>query len=78
MDLNPPLGYSQTKNTLQYRGCLVLLTTSTLKHHMMELHSLALVDHSRYQMTYTCTQHPLFSPRMRNNIFTFVFECDIF
>ena len=51
----PPQGYSWMDHTLKYRGCLVLLPTSTLKTpSLQDLHSSTIAGHSQFQRTYAC------------------------
>ena len=74
----PPQGYSWTESTLKYKGQWVLNPTSPLKTRILrELHSSATVGHSGFQKTYARARRSFFWPGMKNDIYTFIFECDI-
>jgi hypothetical protein len=79
MNPNPPQGYSWTKITLNYKCHLMLVTSSSLKNHILEkLHSSTLARYSSFQKTYAHAQRSFFWLGMKNDIYTFVSECDIF
>ena len=79
MEPKPPQVYSWIESALKYKGRLVLVPTFSLKHQsLMELHSYAIVGHSGFQNTYAYAQLSLFWPGMKKDIYTFVFEFDIY
>jgi hypothetical protein len=77
-DPKPPQGYSWMDNTLKYKGWLVLLPTSTLKMPILhKLHSSTIVGHSGFQKTYARARRSFFWLGMKNDIYSFISECDI-
>lgn len=78
MDPNPPQSYSWIESTLKYKGQLVLISTSALKTQILrDFHSYAIEGHSRFQNTYAHARRSFFWPIMKNDIYTFIYECDI-
>ena len=52
-DTNPPKGYTWKKDTLRYKGHIILARKSTLKERVLkEMHSSSAAGHSGFYKTY--------------------------
>ena len=78
VDPNSIAGYSWQDEILHYKDKVVISTMSTLKSHILaELHSSPTASHSGFQKTYAHTRCSFFWTGMKNDILTFVAECDV-
>ena len=77
-DPNSSVDYSWTDNILRYKDRVAISLTSTLKTHILaELHSSPTAEHAGIQKTYARTCRSFFWTSMKNDILTFVVECDV-
>eukprot|EP00253_Pinus_taeda_P010515 PITA_10515 len=78
VDPNSTKGYSCQNDILRYKDRVVISPTSTLKSHILaELHSSPIAGHSGFQKTYARTRRSFFWTSMKQDILTFVAECDV-
>jgi len=77
-DPNSTAGYSWQDKVLRYKDKVVISPTSTLQSRILaELHSSPTAGHSGFQKTYARTRCSFFWTGMKNDILTFVAECDV-
>lgn len=78
VDPNSSKGYSWQNDILRYKDRVVISPTSTLKRSILaELHSSPIAGHSGFQKTYARTRRSFFWTGMKQDILTFVAECDV-
>eukprot|EP00253_Pinus_taeda_P003014 PITA_03014 len=78
VDPNSSKGYSWQNDILRYKDRVVISPTSTLKSRILaELHSSPIAGHSGFQKTYARTRRSFFWTVMKQDILTFVAECDV-
>eukprot|EP00253_Pinus_taeda_P008020 PITA_08020 len=78
VDPNSSKGYSWQNDILCYKDRVVISPTSTLKSSILaELHSSPIAGHSGFQKTYARTRRSFFWTGMKQDILTFVVECDV-
>jgi hypothetical protein len=73
-----PPGYSWLHDELRYKGCLYLSKKSNLKSIVLyELHATLTAWHSGFTKTYDRVKRYFFWDGMKQDIHTFVVECDV-
>eukprot|EP00253_Pinus_taeda_P011588 PITA_11588 len=77
-DPNSSKGYSWQNDILRYKDRVVISPTSTLKSSILaEVHSSPIAGHSGFWKTYAHTRRSFFWTGMKQDILTFIAECDI-
>jgi hypothetical protein len=73
------LWYSWHNEDIFYKGCMYLIKQSTLKSIVLsEFHVLPTDGHLGFSKTYEWVKHYFFWDVMKQDILTFVVECDTF
>jgi hypothetical protein len=76
-DPQASLGYSWHNEELHYKGHMYLRKQSNLKSMVLsEFHASPTAGHSRFTKTYEWVKHSFFWEGMKQDIHTFVVECD--
>jgi hypothetical protein len=71
-------GYSWHNEELRYKGCLYLCKKSQLKSTVIsELHASPTVGHSGFTKTYEWVKRSFFWDGMKQDVHTFVVECEV-
>jgi hypothetical protein len=72
-------GYSQNNDDLCYKGHLCLSKNSQLKSMVLsKLHATPTTGHSWFTKTYDWVKRSFFWDGMKQDVHTFVAECDVF
>jgi hypothetical protein len=80
LQANSPVspGYSWNNDEIHYKGCLYLSKQSKLKSMVFsKLHATPIVGHSGFSKTYDRVKHSFLWDGMKQDVHTFVVECDV-